>query len=340
MQPLVSILIPAYNAGDWIAEAIQSALDQTWQRKEIIIVDDGSKDNSLEVARRFESPILKVISQENQGAAAARNTALREYQGDYVQWLDADDLLDPNKVEIQLRERERDITNRTLLSGAWASFMYRIGKAQFTPTTLWATQKPVEWLIQKMQHAYHMQTDNWLVSRELTQVAGPWDERLFRDNDGEYFCRVLLAANEIRFVGDAKSYYRHAGFQSITYMGGSSKKLESLALSIRLHIKYLRSLEDSPRTREVSVQHIRNWLHEFYPYRMDLADGLQKLGAELGGEVGEPQLSWKYQWIVNQFGWSAGRKANIMAPRMKNTLIIAWDKFMHSLESSHPAQQN
>ena len=103
MSVLVSILIPSYNAEEWIEETIQSALSQTWPRKEIIIVDDGSTDNSLRIAKEYESNSVKVISQENSGAAVARNKALEYAQGDYIQWLDADDLLAPDKIEKQLR---------------------------------------------------------------------------------------------------------------------------------------------------------------------------------------------------------------------------------------------
>ena len=71
MKPLVSILIPAYNAEEWIADTLQSAIAQTWQRKEIIVVDDGSRDRTAEVARRFASKEVAVVSTENQGAAAA-----------------------------------------------------------------------------------------------------------------------------------------------------------------------------------------------------------------------------------------------------------------------------
>jgi glycosyltransferase involved in cell wall biosynthesis len=77
MQPLVSILIPAYNAEEWIGETIHSAIGQTWPRKEIIVVDDGSRDRTLEVARQFASKELPVVSKENQGAAATRNHALQ-----------------------------------------------------------------------------------------------------------------------------------------------------------------------------------------------------------------------------------------------------------------------
>src|SRR5207248_8968504 len=103
MKPLVSILIPAYNAEPWITDTIQSALAQTWMRKEIIIIDDGSTDQTLSIARQFASKTVSVIAQRNQGAAAARNKAFALSQGGYIQWLDADDLLSPDKIEAQVK---------------------------------------------------------------------------------------------------------------------------------------------------------------------------------------------------------------------------------------------
>ena len=106
MKPLVSILIPAYNSEEWIAYTMRSAIAQTWERKEIIVVDDGSSDRTAEVARRFASKEVSIVSVENQGAAAARNHALKLSQGDYIQWLDADDLLAPDKIAKQMEGRE------------------------------------------------------------------------------------------------------------------------------------------------------------------------------------------------------------------------------------------
>src|SRR5690242_2593971 len=102
MKPLVSILIPAYNAEPWIAGTIKSALDQTWSRKEVIVVDDGSRDRTLAVAKQFASKNVSIVTQQNQGASAARNKAFDLCQGDYIQWLDADDLLAPAKIAQQV----------------------------------------------------------------------------------------------------------------------------------------------------------------------------------------------------------------------------------------------
>src|SRR5580698_1730397 len=114
MKPLVSILIPAYNAEEWLADTLRSAIAQTWDRKEIIVVDDGSRDQTLAIARQFESDFVKVFTQENQGAAAARNKSFALSQGDYIQWLDADDLLAPEKISKQM-EALGDSSDRSLL---------------------------------------------------------------------------------------------------------------------------------------------------------------------------------------------------------------------------------
>jgi len=129
MKQLVSILIPAYNAEAWIADTIRSAITQTWPRKEIIVVDDGSTDQTFAVARRFASKEVAVVTQKNQGASAARNHALSLSQGDYIQWLDADDLLSPDKIASQMEASKKYPSNRILFSSGWGYFAYRTERA-------------------------------------------------------------------------------------------------------------------------------------------------------------------------------------------------------------------
>ncbi len=101
--PLVSAVIPAYNAERTLAEAVASALAQSVRDLEVIVVDDGSRDGTLAVARSMGDPRVRVISQENRGAAAARNAGIRASAGEFVALLDADDLWLPKKLERQLR---------------------------------------------------------------------------------------------------------------------------------------------------------------------------------------------------------------------------------------------
>lgn len=331
MRPLVSILIPAFNAEGWITDTLRSATSQTWDRKEIIVVDDGSTDRTFEIARQFEAKGVRVVTQENRGAATTRNTAFSLCQGDYIQWLDADDLLTPDKIARQMAILEEPDSKRMLISSAWGKFFYRYHRAEFIPTPLWADLSPTEWLLRKMALNLHMQTATWLVSRELTEAAGPWNTSLLGDDDGEYFCRVLLQSGGVRFVPEAKVYYRASGAGSLSYIGLSSRKLEAQWRSMLLHIDYLRSLEDSPRTRSACVTYMQNWLEFFYPGRLDLFQQMQQTASKLGGQLIIPSLSWKYSWIEALFGEAFAYRARVFLRQTKWSLVTSWDKALFRL---------
>jgi len=340
MKPLVSILIPAYNAERWIADTIRSALAQTWPRTEIIIVDDGSRDQTLRVARHFASKNVSVVTQENQGASAARNRAFELCQGDYIQWLDADDLLAPEKVAKQMGAAGEFESKRTLLSSAWGYFIYSRNRAKFVPTPLWCDLAPIDWLIRKIGQNLQMPPATWLVSRELTQAAGLWDSRLSFDDDGEYFCRVILASDAIRFVPEAKVFYRVSGFGSLSSMDLSDDKLASLFLSMQLHIDYVRSLEDSDTVRAACLSYLQMRFMRFYPERVTVVKQLQQLAATLGGRLEVPQLSWKYSWMQKILGWMLTKRFRQHYNRSKSFLIRFFDKTLFRLEGGTMAGRN
>ncbi len=328
LKPLVSILIPAYNAEETITATIESAIAQTWQSKEIIIVDDGSKDRTADVGRRFSSRGVTVVTVPNGGAAAARNHALSLCHGDYIQWLDADDLLSPKKVEVQLEALGNDPNPKILLSGPWAPFYFRTRNARFIQNSLCHSLSPADWLVRKLSENLHMQTATWLTSRALAQAAGPWDTRLLTDDDGEYFCRVLMAAERILFVPEAKVFYRMSPSSRLSHIGSSDKKKTAMVLAMRLHIQYLRSLEDSKRVREASVAYLQNWYHNFYPERPDLVAEMQMMAEQLDGHLETPRLRWKYAWMRPVFGWKAAKWAQDCLPQMKAILIRNCEKMM------------
>ncbi len=336
MGPLVSILIPAFNADQWIADSIKSALGQTWHRKEIIVVDDGSTDRTLSIAQQFASKTVSVVSQPNQGAAVARNNAFAMSRGDYMQWLDVDDLLAPDKITKQLEALNGSRDKRLLLSSAWGYFMYRPSKADFRPTSLWGDLSPVEWLLRKMDQNVYMSNATWLVSRELTEAAGPWDTRLWVDIDGEYFARVILASNGVRFVPQARAFYRRVP-GSLSHIGGSERKLEALFLSMKLHISYLRSVEDSERARAACLKYLQAGLFLFYPERLDIVKQAEQIAADLGGRLEVPRVPWKYAWIERICGAGVARRAQILMLVIKVFLISSWDKAMFHWENRNLA---
>jgi glycosyltransferase involved in cell wall biosynthesis len=332
-EPLVSILIPAYNAEEWIAESIESAVAQTWPRKEVIVVDDGSTDRTGDVARGFASQIVKVVSKENQGLSAAVNTAYGLCQGDYIQELDADDLLAPDKIEKQLAALQETDGPRTLLSGPRGYFYYSTARAWFPRTCLWEDLTPVEWLVRSMGQNLPMQNSTWLVSRELAEAAGPWDEKLSYDQDGDYYSRVLVASVGTRFVAEARMFHRIIGTKQMSHVGNSDIKRQSLLHSLRRHVQLLRSLEESERVRKACLAYLQTWYGNFYPDRPDLVAELQALAAQLHGRLEEPRLHWKYAWMKPVFGRKAAKWAERTLPNFKLSLLREWDKRMFKLEA-------
>ena len=220
----------------------------------------------------------------------------------------------------------------TLLSSAWAYFIYRPHRARFIPTPLWCDLSPVEWLLRKMGQNLHMQTATWLVSRTLTQAVGPWDTRLSLDDEGDYFCRVVLASNAIRFVADAKVFYRQQGSDRQSSIDRSDKKLESQFLSMQLHVDYLRSLEESERARAASLTYLQTRFGWFFEERPDLARELERLAATLGGRLETPRLPWKYLWIQKLFGWTVANQVRQHWNRCKSFVIRCWDKVLFHFE--------
>ena len=313
MPDLVSILIPAYKAEAFVADTVRSALNQSWPRKEIIVVDDGSPDSTFEVARQFESGTVKVVQQENGGAPAARNTALSLAQGDYIQWLDADDLLHPEKISKQLQGADAGADSLTFLTCSWGKFFFDPGCARVVRDTLWQDLEPIDWIVTKFSDNVWMNPAVWLVSRRLTELAGPWDSRLARsgDDDGEYVCRVVGHSNGVRFSDEARCYYRIGTVGSLNWnMETSAESLQSLVLSLKLSIEHLLSLEDSARTRMASTRYLLAFLQYFYGCDDRFYTELRQFAkARLGNELEEPSVSWKYRPLEAVAGPRFTRKA-------------------------------
>lgn len=130
MEELVSIIMPSYNTGKYIGNSIKSVQEQTYQNWELLIVDDCSTDNSVEIVRAFEEPrIILLQNKQNSGAAVSRNYALREAKGKWVAFLDSDDLWAPDKLEKQvsfMKENDYAFTftdYRICLNGKWFPYI-------------------------------------------------------------------------------------------------------------------------------------------------------------------------------------------------------------------------
>jgi hypothetical protein len=339
--PLVSILIPSFNAEPWIKETLDSAVSQDYPHKEVIIVDDGSTDQTLEIARTFESSSVRLITQPNAGAPAARNKALAHAQGEYIQWLDADDLLAPTKITNQMKECERVQNERVLFSCPFASFYTRWKKARLWQSRLYRDLTPSDYFLIKFSYDAFFQPSCWLASRTLSDLAGPWWELKSPDDDGEYFCRVVAASEGIHFVPEARCYWRIGHKQSVSSSWQQSPAgLEALFQSTKRSIEHYGKLENSERSRAARVAFLQNRLSYFYPERLDIAKQISALAEELGGEVSVPTLPWKYRPIKAAFGWPAAKRCRFAVSDVKHSMKRRWDNLLYEVERSVHRQKS
>jgi glycosyltransferase involved in cell wall biosynthesis len=309
-QPLVSILIPCYNSEKWIVETLQSALDQTWQNKEIIIVDDGSSDNSLLIAKQFESKNVNVISQGNKGASTARNRALMEAQGDFIQYLDADDLLANDKIEIQIKQLEQQSPDY-IASGSWARFFDVPTEAKFTPELVWDDMSPIDWLVCSWQGGGMMPVHGWLVPHSIIEAAGYWNENLSLNDDGEYFCRVILASKGIKFCECAKSFYR-SGIPGSISRTVSYIAAKSALQALELWADHLLNRENSLRTRSALATQFQLFAYQYDPFYRDLSQVAIQRVQEFGGTNISFSGGLSAKLLSNIIGWRGTRKLQLL----------------------------
>lgn len=304
---MISVIIPARNAEQTIELSLDSVLRQTYPHTEVIVVNDASSDQTAKVVAEIADSRVVLIQGEGRGASAARNLGMRHAQGDYFQFLDADDLLSPEKLESQLRAIEK---TSLVASCAW---MHLKKDGQLSPphdTRCWRVNSPTEWLSRSLSGEGMLQTACWLVPRAVAQKAGPWDETLSLHDDGEYFCRVLLASEGNLFVEGCHVAYR--------VVDGSLSRVRSRA-AVESAFRVCQSREEQilamdnskPVRRGLATQ----WLQFAYEFHASAPDLSQKAMARVTSLNAKPHniiggngfrtahqiLGWKTAYFLHRF---------------------------------------
>ncbi len=310
-MPRVSIIIPCYNAAPWIEETIRSALAQTHADREIIVIDDGSTDDSLRRARTFEPAGVRVVTQRNAGASAARNHGLRLATGDFIQYLDADDLLAPDKIERQLREFGRDPSTR-LTSASWARFQSSIIDSKREINSLSADLSATDFIRLALQHHHMMHPAAWLVPTAVCRAAGGWNEDLSLNDDGEYFARIVLAAGRIRHVRESITFYR-SGLAGSLSRSRSERAWRSQLRSTALTVDHMLAASDTRAARQAAADAIRRDCLDAYPFCHAIRAEMERKIAVLGGSRLCYQAGPRYALLAKFIGWK-------MAKRIRNQL--------------------
>lgn len=320
--PLISIIIPVYNAAKHLAETVESAVNQTWANKEIIIVDDGSTDNSLSIAKQFEERGAKIFTQPNKGASAARNRGLKESTGEYIQFLDADDVLSSDKIESQMKQLSGHPNYLALCTTVY--FKDDTDRMAYPVTHDWTAKgsdDPADFIIKLYggaligpEYGGMIQPNAWLTPRHVIEKAGNWNEELTYDDDGEFFCRVMLASSGIVYSQQGVNYYRKysSGNKNL-----SAKKdlqnFKSALLANQLKAKHLLAARDDTQARLALSRYFWENCFNSYPKFREIARLAEKQAKKLApGYKYNPYRYGFKQTLANLIGWKLIRYAQYL----------------------------
>jgi GT2 family glycosyltransferase len=223
-----SVVIPAYNAARTVSSAITSVFRQTVANLEVIVVDDGSSDDTGGVAAAIQDPRLRVVSQSNRGLPAARNAGIAEARGQYVTFLDSDDLLLPRYLELSREALERTVnpgfayTDAYVFDAVSGKLRERSAMARSNPPTP-APDDPGEFLAMLMRSNFVYVSTT--VPRRVLDDAGGFDERLTSSEDYDLWLRILVAGYRAAWVPGRHALYRK-------HPGQMSKNLVTMARNL------------------------------------------------------------------------------------------------------------
>lgn len=223
MNPKVSVIIPTYNCAQYIPEAIESVINQTYKNFEIIVVDDGSKDKTREILKPYiETNIIKYIFQENKGPSSARNTGIRAACGKYTAFLDADDLWHREMIEKTLRALERTgfdwaVTDwcRIIRDEKGRDISRRIYRLKHLAENPEGFDK-IAFGIFAEKDILGIPFGSVVCRKECFQIAGPFDERLTWGEDHDMWIRFARHGLSLAYVEGVYFYYIYHGPTCIT----------------------------------------------------------------------------------------------------------------------------
>ncbi|MBW4633499.1 MAG: glycosyltransferase [Iphinoe sp. HA4291-MV1] len=206
MSPLVSVIIPCFNADRWIAEAIDSCFNQTYSNIEIIVIDDGSTDNSLEIIKKYEKKII-LESLPHKGGNYARNRGFVISKGKYIQFLDADDYILPEKIERQVHFLEA--TGADIVYGDWRHKHHLPDGTSFLDKVeISGTQVDV---VESLLANWWTAVASLLYRRTAIEKSGDWDEKLCAAQDRDFFLSVAITDVKVVYQSGCYSIYRRYG---------------------------------------------------------------------------------------------------------------------------------
>ena len=308
--PVVSIVIPCYNQAEFLPEAIDSVLAQTYRPIEVLVVDDGSSDNTAEVAQRYGDRI-RYIHRANGGISAARNTGIAHVRGDFVKFLDSDDHIHPETVAWQM-EALGCSDKRVSMTGVR---LYRHGQPDQHVDHVVRVKTLLPNLFKDMDWG---NLHGFLFPMKLVRATGGFEEWARYGEDWHFLCKIGLLDPE--FVTDARigAYYR---LRSGT---ASTNRLLMATTRARLLAQVHDTLKEKGRPDWFGID-LLNMEQSIYQrlvlLQVDdtpLLDHLLKRILELLAQEGFGAFGWRFRLLANVLGYAQAERLRAWVVRAFN----------------------
>lgn len=318
----VSVIIPAFNAGRYLEATLRSLSLQTMSDFEVIVVDDGSADDTLRVASQFPDQRVRVYSRSNSGQSAASNFGCSKATGQYLKFVDADDLLNPQHLQVQLESLQS--YPRHVACCSWGYFRESVSRFSIrTEVANMDYNEPLDWIVDSLTCDEGMMGAwRWLIPRSVWDASGGWNEQLTLNNDFDLSIRVLLASSGVRFSAGAVYYYRK-GVSGALSGSVSRRSQESAYLTTLLGTRSLLQREDSPRIAQLCADRFQQWMFRFFPEFPDLVLQAEQQIQQLGGSRLQLQGGRLLHLLLPAIGWRNVRRLQVLAQR------LGWHRVQH-----------
>jgi len=308
---LVSVLIPAFNAEKYIEETIQSILKQAYPEIEIIVVDDGSTDDTVNILKGIDDKRLQIFSQENKGASTARNTAYNLCKGAFIKFMDADDLLNSECVAEQVMA----LSGKTncIASAKWGRFKNEdLSDFTFSQEPVWKNMDGKKWAVESLiDYGRNMtQPGIFLIPRPLIEQEGLWDESLSLIDDFEFMMRIITGSKEVIFCENSILYYR-SGMQQSLSRQFSPKHKKSAYDSLLKGIDTLLQRYNNERSRLAAANSMQLLVFGLYPRDKQYFLPLENIIKELGGSSIKIEGGNLYKLLGRVVGWKMAKRLRL-----------------------------
>jgi glycosyltransferase involved in cell wall biosynthesis len=247
---------------------------------------------------------ISVYKNPKKGACSARNHAFERSTGDYIQYLDADDLLPEDKIEKQIsliKNTDEDIT----LTCSWSHFWNDVSEAKFNPLHIYKNyEKPYELIIDMIYHKEMITSHAWLISRNIINKSGGWNEELLINQDGEFFARIILKSPKILYSNDNMVLYRQNTGTSITRSKSTYAKASSELLSLKLITGNILAHLNNERSRAACATLLERYAFKYSELYDDLTNEALKLRYKFKEESFTNNYSFILRSLIRYLGFS------------------------------------